>query len=63
MTCILEVSDDGPGAEMNEIDQSAGCGLKITRQRIATRFGDRASFTVITQPQEGFKVRMEIPSD
>src|SRR5438552_11367313 len=59
---ILEVVDDGPGAETSELDRSAGSGLKIARQRLATRFGDRASFKVITQPQQGFKVRMEIPA-
>lgn len=60
---VLEVSDDGPGAEISELDRSAGSGLRIARQRLATRFGDRASFRVITQPQQGFKVRMEIPAD
>lgn len=60
---ILEVSDDGPGAEMNEIARSAGSGLKIAQQRLAVRFGDRASFKVTTQPQKGFTVRMEIPAN
>jgi two-component system, LytTR family, sensor kinase len=60
---ILEVSDDGPGAELDELDRSAGSGLKIARQRLATRFGGRAGFKVITQPQKGFIVRMEIPAD
>lgn len=60
---ILEVLDDGPGAEISELDRSAGSGLKIARQRLATRFGERASFKVTTQPQKGFKVRMEIPAD
>jgi sensor histidine kinase YesM len=60
---ILEVLDDGPGAEMNELDRSAGSGLKIAQQRLAIRFGNRASFKVITQPQKGFAVRMEIPAD
>ena len=60
---ILEVLDDGPGAEMNELDRSAGSGLKIAQQRLAIRFGNRAGFKVITQPQKGFAVRMEIPAD
>jgi len=60
---ILEVCDDGPGAEMDELDQSSGAGLKIAQQRLAARFGDRTSFKITTQPQKGFKVRMEIPAD
>ena len=60
---LLEVSDDGPGAKVDDLDRSAGSGLKIARQRLATRFGDRASFKVITAPAQGFKVRMEIPVD
>src|ERR1041385_7092586 len=60
---VLEVSDDGPGAEMDGLDRSLGCGLKIAQQRLATRFGNRASFKVITQPQKGFTVRIEIPAD
>lgn len=58
----LEVSDDGPGADVAELDRSAGSGLKIARQRVATRYGDGATFKIITAPQEGFNVRLEIPS-
>ena len=60
---VLEISDDGPGATLEELDTSTGSGLRITQQRLKTRFGDRASFKVITQPQSGFTVRMEIPAD
>jgi len=60
---VLEVYDDGPGAKPEELDASTGAGLKITQQRLKTRFGDRASFKVITQPERGFIVRMEIPAD
>jgi Putative regulator of cell autolysis len=60
---LLEVYDDGPGAELEELDASTGSGLRITQQRLKTRFGDRASFRVITEPQKGFTVRMAIPAD
>jgi len=60
---ILEVSDDGPGAEPGRLESTAGAGLKIAQQRLATRFGSRASFSVLTQPQKGFAVRIEIPAD
>ena len=60
---LLEVYDDGPGVELEELDVSTGSGLRITQQRLKTRFGDRASFRVITEPQKGFTVRMAIPAD
>jgi LytS/YehU family sensor histidine kinase len=60
---LLEVYDDGPGAELEELDTSTGSGLKITQQRLKIRFGDTASFKVITQSQKGFAVRMAIPAD
>jgi two-component sensor histidine kinase len=60
---VLEVSDDGPGAEMDGLDRSPGCGLRIVQQRLATRFGNRASFKVITQPKKGFTVQIGIPAD
>jgi LytS/YehU family sensor histidine kinase len=60
---LLEVYDDGPGAKTDELDTATGSGLKITQQRLKTRFGDRASFKVITEPHKGFTVRMEIPAD
>jgi LytS/YehU family sensor histidine kinase len=60
---ILEVADDGPGAKLDELAVSTGSGLKIAQQRLTTRFGDDASFKVITEPKRGFKVRIEIPVD
>ena len=57
----LEVSDNGPGADIKEVEESNGSGLKIARQRVATRYGNRATFKVITAPQKGFTIRIEIP--
>ena len=60
---MLEVSDNGPGADPDLIGRSDGAGIRIAQQRLAIRFGERASFKVITRPQEGFTVRMELPVD
>jgi sensor histidine kinase YesM len=62
-TLSLEVLDDGPGARQEEVATSSGSGLKIARQRLTTRYRDRANFRVETRPGEGFAVRMEIPWD
>jgi LytS/YehU family sensor histidine kinase len=57
----LEVLDDGPGARPEELAISTGSGLKIARQRLTTRYPDRATFQLDTRPGRGFSVRMEIP--
>jgi len=57
----LEVLDDGPGAKPEEVTTSSGSGLRIARQRLMTRYRDRASFQVETWPGKGFSVRLEIP--
>ncbi|HYX30036.1 MAG TPA: histidine kinase [Pyrinomonadaceae bacterium] len=58
----IELLDDGPGAEMKEVETSNGIGVKTVRQRLMTRYGDRASFQVNTAPGKGFSVRMKIPA-
>lgn len=57
----LEVLDDGPGARVDEVANSAGAGLRIARQRLATRYQNKATFQIATEPGEGFAVRMDIP--
>jgi len=57
----LEVSDDGPGAKLQDVEASNGIGVRIVRQRLLTRYGDQASFDLVTWPGKGFSVRLEIP--
>ena len=59
----LEVSDDGPGANLKDVEASNGIGVRTVRQRLLTRYGDQASFRLQTQPGKGFSVRMEIPAN
>ncbi len=59
----VELFDDGPGADVQEVETSNGIGVKIVRQRLLTRYGDQASFQVTTGPGKGFMVRMEIPAN
>jgi len=58
----LEVSDDGPGANPDEVAVSGGSGLRIARQRLMTRYKNRATFEVNTGLGKGFCVRIEIPT-
>ncbi|HLN98197.1 MAG TPA: histidine kinase [Pyrinomonadaceae bacterium] len=59
----VEVIDDGPGAKLEDVEASNGIGIRIVRQRLMTRYGDRANFRLETGPGEGFSVRMEIPTN
>ncbi len=57
----LEVHDTGPGARLGEVEDSEGHGLRILRERLVTRYGDKAGLDVATAPGEGFRVRISIP--
>ncbi len=57
----LEVLDDGPGSDPREVEASNGIGVRTVRQRLITRYGDRAIFRLQTHPGKGFSVQMEIP--
>ena len=59
----LTVCDDGPGATPEILNVSGGLGLRVVRQRLATRYGGRAKFELATAPGGGFTVRVEIPAD
>lgn len=59
----LEVRDDGPGANPEALASAKGLGLRVVRQRIEARFGESASFTVLTQPSAGFTVRLDLPAE
>ncbi len=57
----IEVADDGPGAASAELEQSGGLGLRLVRERLAARYGERASFEVDSGDDGGFAVKMRIP--
>jgi sensor histidine kinase YesM len=57
----LEVLDNGPGANINDLAQSGGLGLGIVKQRLSARYNGQAKVQIDTQPGHGFAVRIEIP--
>ena len=61
-TLLLEVADDGDGADPETLDAASGIGLRLVRERLAAHYGDSASFEVDTAPGRGFRVRIEIPA-
>ncbi len=60
---VVTVSDDGGGANQNELTDSAGLGLKLIAKTLSTQYQGRAQFTIETSPQKGFTVRMTIPQE
>ena len=59
---VLDVRDDGPGANAKDVDAATGMGLRAVRQRLETRYGRDAAFSITTAPREGFIVRASIPA-
>jgi sensor histidine kinase YesM len=57
----LEILNDGPGTTCEAIAKSTGAGLRIARERLATRYTNTAKFQIDTRPGAGFTVRMELP--
>lgn len=59
---VLEVADDGPGAEASAPPRGTGVGLSTLRERLRTRFGSAAAMDVRTAPGAGFHVVLRIPA-
>ena len=59
---VLEVADDGAGAEAARMDEAHGLGLNAVRQRLETRWGAAARMEVVTAPHNGFLVRLHVPA-
>src|SRR5688500_972069 len=59
---VMEVADDGAGADGARVADASGVGLNAVRQRLETRWGKQARMEVITAPRNGFLVRMTVPA-
>ena len=59
---VMEVADDGAGAESARVAAGSGVGLDAVRQRLETRWGKDARMEVVTAPRNGFLVRMTVPA-
>jgi sensor histidine kinase YesM len=59
---LLEVADNGAGAEAGQWQHATGLGLQVVRRRLAARFPDAHQCHVVTHPGKGFTIRLEIPA-
>lgn len=57
----LEVRDNGPGAREASIFRSGGMGLKITRERLETIYGQDQSLEMLSLPEGGVAARVSLP--
>ena len=59
---IIEVSDDGYGAEPDAWRNAAGLGLKAVSRQLKARFTEASDLEVSTAARAGFTVRLTIPA-
>jgi two-component system, LytTR family, sensor kinase len=57
----LEVRDNGPGFREPVHSRSGGMGLRITRERLETIYGQDHSVELLTSPDGGVVARVCIP--
>lgn len=62
---LLEIKDDGPGANLveDELPNGRGVGVKNTRERLHELYGEKHSFTISNIKPTGLQVSMRIPME
>jgi len=63
---LIEVADDGVGMGNRPVSAlsrtGAGIGMKNVQERLEVLYGNRARFTVVSNPGRGTLVSIEIPA-
>lgn len=59
---VLEVADDGAGAEEAAFADAPGLGLDHLRRRLRAHFGEAAQMDVAASPGRGVSVRLALPA-
>lgn len=57
----INVRDNGPGLSSQAGTQTTGLGLKVTRERLESLYGEHQSLDVLTSPFGGVVVSVSIP--
>lgn len=58
---LLAVLDTGPGLQRSPADDNRGLGLRNTRERLDTLYGEDASFELENLSPAGLAIRIDIP--
>ncbi len=59
---VLEVSDDGVGADEQSMENSKGLGLDHLRRRLLSHFGERANVNIAASPALGVSIQIVLPA-
>lgn len=59
---VLEVSDDGVGADEKTLSDAPSLGLDHLRKRLTGHFGDSVRFNIAATPGHGVSVQISIPA-
>ncbi|HEY0681922.1 MAG TPA: histidine kinase [Steroidobacter sp.] len=58
---LIEVADDGNGAQPDVLSRASGLGLSAVARQLKARFPHTSALDVITQPRTGFTVKLQLP--
>ncbi len=59
---VLEVKDDGAGANPEAVRGATGVGVRAVRQRLEARYGPNGALAIKTAPGAGFTVTASLPA-
>lgn len=59
---VLDIADDGAGAEADAWRHADGLGLSLVQRQLKLRFSDAGRMEVTTEPGCGFSVRLVLPA-
>jgi sensor histidine kinase YesM len=59
---VVEIADDGVGAESEGWRRSGGLGLQSVRRQLETHWPGRGQLEISTGPRAGFAVRLRMPA-
>jgi two-component system LytT family sensor kinase len=59
---VLDVRDDGAGAEPTAVERASGLGVRAVRQRLEARYGAGARLDIETSPGAGLVATVTLPA-
>ena len=62
-TLEIVISDDGPGANPQQLKDTQGMGVSTVERRLRLAYGSAAQFHIQTAPDQGFSVSFSLPLD
>lgn len=57
----IVITDDGPGADIQAIENANGMGIKTVERRLKLAYADAADFHIQTAPGQGFSIKFSVP--